>query len=34
MKYIRTKDFKPFGWYRIGLAAVLAVLLFRGILTN
>lgn len=34
MKYIRTKDFKPFGWYRIGLAAVLAFLLFRGILTN
>lgn len=34
MKYIRTKDFKPFGWYRIGLAVVLAVLLFRGILTN
>ena len=34
MKYIRTKDFKPFGWYRIGLAVVLAILLFRGILTN
>ena len=34
MKYIRTKDFKPFGWYRIGLAIVLGILLFRGILTN
>ena len=34
MKYIRTKDFKPFGWYRIGLAVVLGILLFRGILTN
>ena len=34
MKYIRTKDFKPFGWYRIGLAIVLGILLFFGILTN
>ena len=34
MKYIRTKDFKPFGWYRIGLAIVLGILLFSGILTN
>ena len=34
MKYIRSKDFKPFGWYRIGLAAVLAVLLACGILSN
>ena len=34
MKYIRTKDFKPFGWYRICLAIVLGILLFSGILTN
>lgn len=34
MKYIRTKDFKPFGWYRIGLAIVLGILLCCGILTN
>ena len=34
MKYIRTKDLKPFGWYRIGLSLVLAVLLARGILMN
>ena len=34
MKYIRTKDFNPFGWYRIGLAIVLAVLLICGVLTN
>lgn len=34
MKYIRTKDFKPFGWYRIGLAILLGVLLFYGVLTD
>ena len=34
MKYIRTKDLKPFGWYRIALSIVLAGLLARGILMN
>ena len=34
MKYIRTKDFKPFGWYRVGLSVLLGILLVCGILKN
>ena len=34
MKYIRTKDFKPFAWYRIVLAVLLGGLLMFGILMN
>lgn len=34
MKYIRTRDFKPFGWYRIGLSLILALLLITGILSD
>ena len=34
MKYIRTRDFKPFGWYRIGLAVLLGILLCFGVLKN
>jgi len=33
MRYIRTKDFKPFGYYRIAIAIVLAVMMFAGLIS-
>ena len=33
MGFIRKHDFKPFGWYRIALGAVILVLFFCNVLT-
>ncbi|MBP3435107.1 MAG: undecaprenyl-diphosphate phosphatase [Clostridia bacterium] len=34
MDFIKKHDFKPFGWYRIVLSAVLAVLILTGMLSS
>lgn len=33
MGFIRKHDFKPFGWYRIALGAVILVLFFFNVIT-
>ena len=32
MDYVRKRDFKLFGWYRIGLGSILLILLFFGVI--
>ena len=33
LKLVSTKSYRPFVWYRIGLAIVVAILLVTGVLT-